>query len=59
MPMDIQTYTDARGVDLCDNCGSKVDECTCCCVACGDQVADCACDEGPAYPAVMFDDSED
>ncbi len=51
-----ETYTDARGDERCDNCGSLVDECGCCCVDCGDHVTECACDDGPAYPAVMFEE---
>ncbi len=54
----METFSDAKGDERCDNCGRKVDACTCCCVDCGDHVAECGCDEGPAYPAVMYDEED-
>jgi hypothetical protein len=55
----IETYTDRRGTERCDNCGTVAGECVCCCSDCGDHVTECACDEGPTYPAVADREDDD
>lgn len=55
----VETYTDADGVERCENCGETAGgDCVCCCSECGDGVTECACDEGPTYPAVFNEDEE-
>jgi hypothetical protein len=48
----MDSYTDAQGVERCDNCGDTFDGCACYCSECGDHGTECACDEGPTLPPV-------
>ncbi len=42
---DVDTYTDANGVEYCDRCQQELGYCTCLCDDCGDNMHECACGE--------------
>lgn len=52
----VELYTDADGVERCENCRETAGDCVCCCSECGDHVTECACEEGPVYPAVWTEE---
>lgn len=37
------SYTDADGVERCDDCDEALPDCTCYCDDCGDNIWECAC----------------
>jgi hypothetical protein len=43
--MDVDTYTDANGVECCERCDEEVGYCLCVCDDCGDNIHECACEE--------------
>ncbi len=42
---DVDTYTDANGVEYCDRCKQELGYCACLCETCGENVHECACEE--------------
>lgn len=52
--MNPVTYTDAAGVERCDDCNETTEECACVCPECGDGVHECACTDLESAPGHMM-----